>query len=254
MTTDTTSSSLTRPDRTSPADTAPTGAWDRTLAVLAGVVATADLLIQLIAGVIPPLLVLSVLALVGIGLLQRRPRTGRIWLLVVAVVGLLGGGLFALPALPHPESPADFIHALTSVPLRLLIVLVAVMAIRGLGGPVRMVRTGALATLGGLAALSLGIALLSTSSATIGPDDAVLAVDTLSFVDGDALTVAQGQRLVADNSSPIRHTFTITGQDVDVSLPPGQSTAVPLVLGPGTYDYLCTIPGHETMTGTLTVT
>ena len=62
-----------------------------------------------------------------------------------------------------------------------------------------------------------------------------------------------GERLVVDNADPFRHTFTIEGAGVDVEIPAGRTVEVPLDLQPGTYDYICAVPGHEAMTGTLVV-
>jgi plastocyanin len=228
------------------------GGWDRTLAVLAAVVAVADLAIQLLAGVIPPLIVFGVLGLIGVALLRVRPRAGRITLLVLSILGLVGGAPFGLPSLTHTSSPADFLHAVTSIPLRAVVVVSAIAALRGWGGAAAT-RRAALAGVALLVVVS-GVAVLAApDSTTAGPDDVVLAVGDLDFVDGDDLALAAGQRLVVDNTDLIRHTFTVEGTDVDLELPPGRAVAADLDLAAGTYPYVCVVPGHEFMTGTLTV-
>ncbi len=61
-------------------------------------------------------------------------------------------------------------------------------------------------------------------------------------------------RLVLRNDDLYMHTFTIDELGVDVTVGPRGEQA--LSLSPrntGTFEYKCTIPGHESMTGTLTV-
>jgi plastocyanin len=60
------------------------------------------------------------------------------------------------------------------------------------------------------------------------------------------------------NDSPIPHDFAIRGEGVDEQTPMldgGQSGSLAVELRPGTYTYLCTVPGHESlgMKGTITV-
>ena len=61
-------------------------------------------------------------------------------------------------------------------------------------------------------------------------------------------------RLVLKNDDLYIHTFTIDELGIDVPIGPRGERA--LSLSPrntGTFEYKCTIPGHESMTGTLTV-
>ena len=69
-----------------------------------------------------------------------------------------------------------------------------------------------------------------------------------------SLQVATGEagRLVVKNGDLGVHTFTIDELGVDVTVLGGSEKLVELPSSAkGTYEYVCTIPGHESMTGTL---
>ena len=64
---------------------------------------------------------------------------------------------------------------------------------------------------------------------------------------------------VVQNNGHARHNFAINGNGVEQKTPllePGQSATLTVDLSPGTYEYKCTVPGHDMagMQGTLTVT
>jgi plastocyanin len=67
------------------------------------------------------------------------------------------------------------------------------------------------------------------------------------------LSVGQGQTLVVRNAGSVQHTFTVTGQGIDVTLQPGQSQRVTIDLAPGEYKFFCSFHQSMGMTGTLTV-
>ncbi len=57
------------------------------------------------------------------------------------------------------------------------------------------------------------------------------------------------------NTDPTVHNFTIEALGYKVDMPASQTVAAPpLTAPPGTYEYVCTVPGHELlMTGQLIV-
>ena len=62
-------------------------------------------------------------------------------------------------------------------------------------------------------------------------------------------------RLVLKNDDLYIHTFTIEELDIDVTVGPRGEKALELTpSNAGTFEYICTITGHESMTGTLNVT
>jgi plastocyanin len=63
---------------------------------------------------------------------------------------------------------------------------------------------------------------------------------------------------VLRNDGPLPHDFAVRGNGVDrktAMIPQGQTQTLTVELRPGTYDYVCTVPGHAHlgMRGTLTV-
>ena len=72
----------------------------------------------------------------------------------------------------------------------------------------------------------------------------------------DVLTVSAGGtvRVLVRNQDFPRHTFTIEELGIDADLHGRAEALVDLrQIAPGTYDIVCTIPGHEKMTGKLIV-
>ena len=66
--------------------------------------------------------------------------------------------------------------------------------------------------------------------------------------------VKQGTTLVLKNVSNAAHTFTVTGQGIDVETQPGETSQVTIDLKPGTYPFVCRFHQSLGMTGTLVVT
>jgi len=70
----------------------------------------------------------------------------------------------------------------------------------------------------------------------------------------DTLSVKTGSTLTVKNVGSVPHTFTISGQGVDVTNDTGQTHQVTISLSPGTYPFICRFHESSGMTGTLTVT
>jgi plastocyanin len=67
------------------------------------------------------------------------------------------------------------------------------------------------------------------------------------------VTVNQGQTITLVNVSDTAHTFTVTGQGIDVETMPGESAKVTIDLPPGTYPFVCRFHESMGMKGTLLV-
>ena len=67
------------------------------------------------------------------------------------------------------------------------------------------------------------------------------------------ITVKQGDTIKLDNVSDTPHTFTVTGQSIDVETQPGKTAQVTIDLPPGTYPFVCRFHESMGMTGTLAV-
>jgi plastocyanin len=59
--------------------------------------------------------------------------------------------------------------------------------------------------------------------------------------------------LVVANPDLFWHTFTVPDLDIDVTVPVGSVRKASLLLKPGTYQYVCRVPGHNKMIGDLVV-
>lgn len=69
------------------------------------------------------------------------------------------------------------------------------------------------------------------------------------------VTVASGTSIEVKNSTPqTPHTFTVTGEDIDVALDPQSTSKVTIDLPPGTYAFECRYHAGSGMKGTLIVT
>ena len=51
----------------------------------------------------------------------------------------------------------------------------------------------------------------------------------------------------------MRHTFTIEDLDIEVNLPGNADQRVDITAAPGEYEFMCKVPGHDDMKGTLTI-
>jgi plastocyanin len=80
---------------------------------------------------------------------------------------------------------------------------------------------------------------------TISQKDFAFAPSTFTVKEDDTITVK-------NTTASTEHTFTIDGENVDVTVDPGNSTDVKLDLASGDYPFFCRF--HNSMTGTLTVT
>jgi len=67
------------------------------------------------------------------------------------------------------------------------------------------------------------------------------------------VTVHQGQTITLTNVSDTPHTFTVTGQGIDIETMPGKTDKVTIDLPPGTYPFVCRFHESMGMKGTLVV-
>ena len=67
------------------------------------------------------------------------------------------------------------------------------------------------------------------------------------------VTVNQGQAITLSNVSDTAHTFTVTGQGIDIETMPGKTDKVTIDLPPGTYPFVCRFHESMGMKGTLVV-
>jgi plastocyanin len=89
-------------------------------------------------------------------------------------------------------------------------------------------------------------------------DDGVVAMSEYAF-GPDAVTVKQGDTVTAENEGMVVHNLTVVDGSEELAATPdvdgGDSADLEVDVDPGTYEMICTIPGHEDlgMVGEFTV-
>ena len=169
-------------------------------------------------------------------------------------------------AITNINSFFDFTAAIVATSASLLTLVASIVAIvQGRRGEPRIEGTATeTRILWGVAAVLSVIAVVS-AGVTIGARDTVedeerigafeMVLKKTAF-ETETLTAKPNEavRLIVKNEDLFMHTFTIDDLDVDVTVGPNGEKAVRIPpAGAGNYEYKCTIPGHESMTGTLTV-
>jgi plastocyanin len=211
-------------------------------------------LINVFAGIIPPLVVFAVLWIAGLVWLGRARKGPAILLLVAFFAFIATSAPFTIPTLTVPASAGDFILNLGSLLGAIAGIVAAVAVLRGRSGPAPAARSIAL---GGAAVFVVATALSVFSAATY--DDATAQEGDIELVTkdiefGQTSIEAEGGRIsvFVDNQDATLHTFTIDELDVDLDIPASKSARVTFDAEPGTYEFYC-VPHEEDMEGTLRV-
>ncbi len=97
--------------------------------------------------------------------------------------------------------------------------------------------------------------LAATTASVTGPE-LVLGMSDLAYSTSTLSAEAGEIQISLANTDAVSHTFTVPRLRVDVEIGSGEARRTTFNAEPGTYNYICTIPGHDTpeMRGVLTVT
>jgi plastocyanin len=230
---------------------------------LSTLAAIAVLELLVIKEIVPPLVGIAVLLVVGLFLMSRGARAG---VIVVGVVGLVYLGLsapFIGEAFSFPASTLDFVLNLVTILSSLAMVVGAVAAVRARSNDARSpsaykLGVAMLILLIGGAAVSI-VARLTREDPLGQPQDITVTAEDTEFtpkelsLTGD-LGASPRLSFFIQNEDLTAHTFTIDELDVDEPIPGGGSARVQLEgVQAGTYEYYCTVTGHDDMKGTLTL-
>jgi nitrite reductase (NO-forming) len=105
--------------------------------------------------------------------------------------------------------------------------------------------------------LVFAVPALGADAAKRQADDFVMVTSDVKF-EPDRLTAPAGDiGVIVKNDDLFWHTFTVSELDANVTVATsGRKRLVMRDVAPGTYEFVCAIPGHESagMTGTLVVT
>ena len=100
---------------------------------------------------------------------------------------------------------------------------------------------------------SLHIAGLSSVSAVASAGAARVDIEGFDYEPAE-LRIGQQVRILVKNHDLPVHTFTIEELDIAVRLVSGSEKLIELpAAAAGRYEYICTVPGHDNMKGTLFV-
>lgn len=212
-----------------------------------------SIVLNVMAGGIPPVMVIGVIYLLFVPFLRgERPRLG-LGFAVLGVLTIAGNIPIVIDDASNPESAPAFILNL------LALVAIAVCVIGGVAA-FRRAGTAAIAKVARIApAVFIAGAAFSLVMASQVPADPALPGDFELAAAGaewesTVIEVASGDGLWVDNQDGIRHTFAIESEGFEFEIPALKSARTTVDVAPGTYDFICTVPGHESMTGTITVT
>lgn len=235
-----------------------TSGWDRVL--LRGGIAVVVLHAVAAAGLRDlEAAAITVGGLVALALLRfRSGLLGRLGLALLGADVAFWMGTGAVSNLTHGEGfwETALPSALTLAALATLIAAVGAIVARRTGstaggGPriVQAAAVGATAVLLVVAAIGVG----GETRALAG--DIEVVTENTKFSD-ETLEADGGQvGVIVSNRDLFWHTFTIKELDVNVNVPVGAERRVDFEAEPGTYEFICAIPGHAQagMEGTLTV-
>jgi plastocyanin len=228
--------------------------WTKLLRWSAIAAVVVVLIVNVLAGLIPPLLVFAVVWIGGVIWLGRA-TTGPAILLLVAFIAFIGlSAPFVIPTMAVPASSGDFILNAASLIAALIGIVAAVATIRGRIEPSPAARSLGLAGIAVFVAatvLSI-VALVTYDNATEEEGDVTVVAKDIEFQD-TSLSASSGQVSVfVDNQDSTLHTFTIDELEVDLDIPAGKSARVTFSAEPGEYTFYC-VPHEADMEGTIQI-
>lgn len=202
---------------------------------------------------VPPVIVIGVVFGAFVPFLNARRRK------LGLAFGILGGLalLLNLPAviseLARPESAPAFILTLYTT------IVVIIVLISGLGvffgysaDPARALVASGAAVVAIGAVFSVVVAV-NTPSDTAAAGDIEVTAEKVEFVPEGISVQAGNVGVWVDNRDGIHHTFTIEELDVDLEIPALKAKRIEFEAPAGSYEVICTVPGHESMTATITI-
>jgi plastocyanin len=241
-------------DQTASHEDERTSAWMRLARGGAIAFVAWSLLLQLTAGVlIPPVAFLGVVFLAFVPFLTGNRRRLGMALAVAGVLSLVGNLGGVVDDLSNPDSTPAFVLTLLAV------IAVGVATIGGLGvffgwsgERVRtvVVASGVTLAVGSMMSFVIGT---NTDSDFKLPADVAVTASQLRWDPTEIVVGSGGSALWVDNRDGVRHAFVVPDLGISLEIPALKARRVEVSAGPGTYAIICTVPGHESMTGTLTV-
>jgi hypothetical protein len=240
-----------------PSETTTSWTWLLVAKIGAGAFIVWAVGLQLAAGFFDPIIILlALIYAVSLWFLDAQRRGRMIGFTVFAGLTMIPNLVFGGTDFAHLESAGSFVP-------QLFVTLAIAMAIAGGVGVLRgWSHPSARTTIGRAAILfaaGLGISLVVSATAPSDgrlPDD--VTVNAAGFAwDPGVVTydTSTASGLWIDNRDFAQHELAVTELGIDIPVPSLKSRRIDLGdVEPGTYQIICTIPGHEAMKATLEVT
>lgn len=212
------------------------------------------IVLQATAGtLIPPVAVIGAGYLFFVPFLSGRRRRLGLALALFSVLVVVGNLPVVIDELAHPESAPAFILTLLAVTSASVATVAGLAVFRDWSSkPVRKVALGsAVAVFTG--AVMSSVAAAGTVSEQPLDSDVVVVAEGIAWSQPEVVLKGGHSGVWVDNRDGVRHTFTLPELGVDLDIPALKGRRVELSPPPGTYQIVCTVPGHETMTGSLLV-
>ena len=203
--------------------------------------------------VLRPLVVNAVVFLALAVAVARWPKR---WLYVVtgvlAVLALVANVAFTREDLLHPETFTTF------VPTMLILLGALVAAVAAFAAAFRFAPAAARPAGLASAALAIGLTVVSAAMTATATDEVMAQGDVRVVAESnefpERLEARAGQvAFFVENRDRIRHTFVIAERDLKQEMPAGLNRRLVAQLEAGEYRFICDVPGHERMEGTLVV-
>lgn len=231
-----------------------TPSWMRVARGAAVTMVVWSIFLQITLGeVILPVLIIGLIFLAFVPFLSGERKRLGLALAVFTFVAVAGNAPIIIDDLLHPDSTPTFVLTLFSV-VTALVVFTA-----GLGAffrwPATLIRiaTVAAGTVFVIGAVASVVAGSNASSDVAVAGDVLVAAENVEYAPDAVSLDSAGGGVFVENRDGVRHTFTIEELGVDLDIPALKSRRIDIDAPAGTYTFLCTVPGHENMKGTLTI-
>lgn len=234
--------------------TTATAAWLRFARSVAIVMVVWAVLLQVIArAVIPPVLIIGLVFLAFVPFLRGQRRWVGLGLAVFALLAVAGNLPGLVDELSNPESAPAFVLTLLSTLGAVLAIVSGTAAFFGWSQqPARAIAVAAVGVF--VVGTIASIALFATTDSDVALDsDVAVLAEKVVWEPEDVVLTTGSSGVWVENNDGIRHTFTVEELGLDLEVPALKAKRVDIDAAPGTYEIVCTVPGHESMTATLTV-
>ena len=210
--------------------------------------------VNIVADVIPPLVVFAILMLIGLLWLRRGTKAPAMLLMITHALHIILGLPFIAPTLAVPASAGDFIVNVALLLAGLTGFAAAIrVLIRRPGSTAAPKKLGrAAVALFAVAAIFSVVSMLRYEDASVEQGDIRLTTENLAFSETVLETQGGQVSLHLNNLDDTVHTFTIDELGVNLGVPASGSGRTTFEAEPGTYEFYCA-PHREDMKGTLYV-